>query len=63
MVLIKDKTVNQNCWPLSLVVKVFKSFDNHVRKAEIRTIVNEKPTVYVRPVVDMILLLESDSCV
>lgn len=63
VVLIEDKTVNQNCWPLGLVVKVFKSSDNHVRKAEIRTIVNEKPTVYVRPVVDMILLLESDSCV
>lgn len=63
VVLIKDKTVNQNCWPLGLVVKVFKSSDNHVRKAEIRTIVNEKPTLYVRPVVDMILLLESDLCV
>lgn len=63
IVLIKDKTVNQNSWPLILVVRVFKSSDNHVRKAEIRTIVIEKPTVYVRPALDIILFLENDLCV
>lgn len=38
VVLIKDKTVNQNCWPLGLVIKVYKNSDNHVHKAETRTI-------------------------
>ncbi|XP_056022123.1 uncharacterized protein LOC130055005 [Ostrea edulis] len=60
VVLIKDKNVTQNCWPIGLVLKAFKSSDDHVRKAEVRTIVNGKPAVYIRPVVDMILLIESE---
>lgn len=60
VVLIRDKNVTQNCWPIGLVLKALKSSDDHVRKAEVRTIVNGKPAVYVRPVVDMILLIESE---
>jgi hypothetical protein len=60
VVLIKDKTIERNRWPVGLVVKVFKSRDNHVRKAEVRTVIKGQQSVYMRPVVDLVVLIESE---
>lgn len=58
VVLLKDKTICRNQWPLGIVVNAIKGSDKHVRKAEVRVISNGKPTVYTRPIAEMILLVE-----
>jgi hypothetical protein len=60
VILLKDKNLERNRWSTGLVLKTFESSDGHVRKAEVKVMVNGKPTVYTRPIVDMILLLESN---
>lgn len=40
------------------IVNAIKSSDDHVRKVEVRIIVNGKPTVYTRPISELILLVE-----
>ena len=60
VILLKDKNLERNRWPTGLVLKTFESSDGHFRKAEVKVIVNGKPTVYTRPIVDMILLVESN---
>ena len=61
VVLVKDKEVSRNEWPIGVVVNAIKGSDGHVRKAEVRIYSSGgKPTVYTRPIVDMILLVESD---
>ena len=52
VILLKDKNLERNRWPTGLVLKTFESSDGHVRKAEVKVIVNGKPTVYTRPIVD-----------
>ncbi|XP_068209384.1 uncharacterized protein [Palaemon carinicauda] len=59
VVLLKDKNLCRTQWPMGVIMNPLKSSDDHVRKAEVRTIVNGKPTIYTRPIVDMILLVEN----
>ncbi|XP_071161241.1 uncharacterized protein [Mytilus edulis] len=60
VILLKDKNLCRTQWPVGIIVNSFKSSDEHVRKAEVRVIVNGKATTYTRPIVDMILLIEND---
>ncbi|XP_052062914.1 uncharacterized protein LOC127702663 [Mytilus californianus] len=60
VILLKDKNLCRTQWPIGVIVNSFKSSDEHVRKAEVRIIVNGKATIYTRPIVDMILLIEND---
>ncbi|VDI37890.1 Hypothetical predicted protein [Mytilus galloprovincialis] len=59
VILLKDKNICRTQWPVGIIVNSFKSSDEHVRKAEVRVIVNGKATTYTRPIVDMILLIEN----
>ena len=58
VVLLKDKNIVRTRWPTGVIVNAIKGSDDRVRKAEVRVIVNGKPTTYTRPIVDMILLVE-----
>ncbi|XP_063408738.1 uncharacterized protein LOC134692218 [Mytilus trossulus] len=60
VILLKDKNLCRTQWPIGVILKSFKGSDEHVRKAEVRIIVNGKASVYTRPIVDMILLIEND---
>ncbi|VDH91167.1 Hypothetical predicted protein [Mytilus galloprovincialis] len=60
VILLKDKNICRTQWPFGIIVNSFKSSDEHVRKAEVRVIVNGKATAYTRPIVDMILLIENN---
>ncbi|VDI24075.1 Hypothetical predicted protein [Mytilus galloprovincialis] len=60
VILLKDKNICRTQWPVGIIVNSFKSSDEHVRKAEVRVIVNGKATTYTRPIVDMILLIENN---
>lgn len=57
VILLKDAQCSRNDWPIGIVQKVFPSEDNRVRTAEIRISRDGKPTVYVRPISELVLLL------
>ena len=57
VILLKDKTIYRNEWPIGLIVRVFPSPDGNVRKAEVRIIKDGKPTTYIRPITEFALLL------
>ncbi|XP_052762111.1 uncharacterized protein LOC128204746 [Mya arenaria] len=60
VVLLRDKQEHRNYWPMGLVVRAEPSNDGLVRTAEVRTVgKNGKPTTYVRPVNEMVLLVQS----
>ena len=60
VVLLRDKQEHRNYWPMGLVVRAEPSDDGLVRTAEVRTVgKNGKPTTYVRPVNEMVLLVPS----
>jgi hypothetical protein len=48
-------------WPLAIVKKVFPSDDGKIRKVEIQTVRDDKPSSYVRPVIELVLLVPVDS--
>lgn len=58
IVLLKDKNAHRNDWPTGIVESVLLSDDGLVRKANIRVIKDGKPVTYLRPINEMVLLLE-----
>ena len=59
VVLLKDKQVPRNEWPVGIVINAIKSDgDKLVRKAEIRVCKHGKCTTYTRPVTEMVVLVE-----
>ncbi|XP_033729755.1 uncharacterized protein LOC117318933 [Pecten maximus] len=57
VVLLKDKTVHRNDWPLGRVVNAIPSNDGNVRKAEVRVFKDNKFSTYTRPICEMVLLV------
>jgi hypothetical protein len=55
VVLLRYASQHRNDWPMGIVVKVYLSDDNKVRKVDIRTAVDRK--IYTRPVSDIVILL------
>lgn len=47
LTLLKDKKLCRTQWPVGIIVNSLKSSDKHVRKAELRVIVNGKATTYL----------------
>lgn len=58
VVLLCDKELPRNSWPMGIVVKSLPSDDDLVRKVIIRIIANGEPKTYVRPVTELIVLVE-----
>lgn len=58
VVLICDKELSRNSWPLGIVTKALPSDDELVRKVTVRVIVNGEPKNYVRPITELIVILE-----
>ena len=56
VVLMRDNEVGRTSWPIAKVVRVFPSNDGYVRKVEVKVIRDGKPVLYVRPVVEIVLL-------
>jgi hypothetical protein len=57
VVLLKDELQNRIYWPMGLVTRTFPGSDGKVRKIEVRIIRDGKPTEYVRPVTQVVLLI------
>lgn len=60
VVLMRDRECHRLQWPLAIVERVFPSEDNRVRKVEIRTVNKDKRATYIRPVVELVSLVETD---
>lgn len=59
VVLLRDKSLYRGQWPVGLVNRVFPSdSDGKVRTIEIRVIKDNKPVYYVRPITEVVLLIE-----
>ncbi|XP_076862530.1 uncharacterized protein LOC143514793 [Brachyhypopomus gauderio] len=57
IVLLKDTHMPRNEWPLGLVTQTFPSKDDKVRKVEVRVCRAGGPSVFLRPVTEIVLLL------
>jgi hypothetical protein len=56
IVLLKDDEVSRNKWPMGVIVTTFPSDDGLVRSVEVRV---ASRSVMKRPIVKLVLLLES----
>lgn len=60
IVLLKQTQAPRNEWPMALVISTSPSSDGRVRKVEVRTASQGTSKTYLRPISDVILLLEKD---
>ncbi|XP_071133064.1 uncharacterized protein [Mytilus edulis] len=60
IVLMRDKELPRPQWPMAIVTKVFPSANMKIRKVEIRTIRDDKPSSFIRPIVELIPLVLTD---
>lgn len=58
VVLVLDKELSQTAWPLGRIVKTSPSDGGLVRKVIVRIIVDDEPKTYVRPVHEVVVLLQ-----
>ena len=56
LVLLKDKEIARNDWPIALVTKVFPSKDGNIRKIEVTTARGGLKRSYDRPVTEVVLI-------
>ena len=59
VVLLRDKDAVRNQWPMGVVSRVFPSEDDCVRKVELRVVGEGKLSTFVRPVHELVVLVES----
>lgn len=57
VVLVRDKELCRNSWPMGLVAKALQSDDELVRKVVVCVIVQGEPKTYVRPINELVILL------
>lgn len=59
LVLLKDKDVGRVCWPVARIKRVFPDSDGKVRKVEVSVIKENGLSNYIRPIVDLVLLMRN----
>lgn len=55
-VLLKDKQEARSQWPVGVIVRSLPSADGRVRKVEVKTTKNGTPTVFFRPITEVVHL-------
>ncbi|XP_037305223.2 uncharacterized protein LOC119194863 [Pungitius pungitius] len=61
IVLLKQSQSHRNEWPMGQVTSTFPSSDGKVRKIEVRTTSQGKVKTFLRPISEVVLLLQKDS--
>lgn len=59
VVLMKDSACARNDWPIGIVKREFPGDDGRVRKVDLKVVRNGKTTTYIRPITELVVLLES----
>ena len=52
-----DSVVNRNYWPMGVIERTFESDGGLVRKVEVQIIRDGKPTLFTRPVPELVRLM------
>ena len=60
VVLLKDKNVLRNEWPVGIIEEAIPGRDGRVRKAVVRVLKEGKATTYTHPIIELVILLSSD---
>lgn len=60
VVLMRDSDCSRNEWPTGIIQETFPSQDGFVRKVSVAVLKDNKRVVYVRPVTELVTLLEVD---
>jgi hypothetical protein len=60
VILLKDKDVHRNEWPVGVVINAISGQDGQIRKGEVRVVREGRTTIYTRPVTEMVVLLPAD---
>ncbi|XP_039534522.1 uncharacterized protein LOC120483523 [Pimephales promelas] len=60
IVLLRDKQVARNCWPMARITAIFPGKDGHVRKVEVVTSDQNNMKTFLRPIAEVVLLLTKD---
>lgn len=60
IVLLKDKQIGRNEWPMGVIVKAFPSRDGVVRKVELKLTHHKTTKTFFRPISECILLLSPE---
>lgn len=58
LVLLRERECPRNYWPMAIVERTFPSSDGKVRKVQVCIVRDGKRVKYVRPVTELIMLLE-----
>lgn len=58
VILMKDSGSARNDWPIGIVKRTFPSDDGRVRKVEICVVKDGVRSTYVRPISELVTLLE-----
>ena len=56
--LVKDKTLHRNDWPVGIIEEAIKSNDNLVRKAVVRVSRDGKLVSYTRSITELEVLID-----
>lgn len=57
VVLLKEKTLHRNSWPMGIVSETFSSSDGLVRKVKLRIVRDGQTFTYMRPVTEIVPLI------
>lgn len=60
VVLLRDKQVECNSWPMARITATFTGKDGHVRKVEVKTVDQDAVKTFLRPIEEVVLLLPED---
>ncbi|KAL1280080.1 hypothetical protein QQF64_014680 [Cirrhinus molitorella] len=60
LVLLRDKQIACNCWPMARISAIFPGKDGHIRKVEVTTTDQGNIKTFLRPVAEVVLLLPKD---
>ena len=55
VVLLKDKCIHRNEWPIGIIDKTYIGSDGHVREVEVRLGTNRK--IFLRPASEVVVIL------
>lgn len=58
LVLMRDKDSVRNDWPMGIIERTFPSEDGRIRKVELSVIKENKRSTFIRPVSELVFLLE-----
>lgn len=58
VVILRESGEHRNCWPFGVIQRTFEREDQKVKKVEVRVVKDNKTVVYIRPINEVVLLID-----